>query len=170
MIVVTADKSEMPFERPLHTLGDEVVLDSGDYAGLLDQALQRLEWDKLQPRLAERRRAGEAVGAGLALFVEKSGLGPSDGVRIAVDASGDVEVVTGGASLGQGFETVIAQICAETLGVAYTRVRVVHGQTDRIEHGLGAHATRATVMTGSATHVTAAKVRAIAPRGVPPAR
>jgi aerobic carbon-monoxide dehydrogenase large subunit len=156
------DKSEMPFERPLRTLGDEVVLDSGDYAGLLDKALQRLEWDKLQARLDERRRNGEAVGAGLALFVEKSGLGPSDGVRIAVEASGDVEAVTGGASLGQGFETVIAQICAETLGVDYARVRVVHGQTNRIEHGVGAHATRATVMTGSATHVAAAKVRAIA--------
>src|SRR5262249_5116213 len=62
--------------------------------------------------------------------------------------------------LGQGFETVIAQICAGTLGVDYTRVRVVHGQTERIDHGVGAHATRATVMTGSATHIAALKVRA----------
>jgi aerobic carbon-monoxide dehydrogenase large subunit len=156
------DKSEMPYERPLHTLGDEVVLDSGDYAGLLDKTLHRLDWGKLQVDLAERRRAGEAVGTGLAMFVEKSGLGPTDGVRISVEPTGHVEVVTGGASLGQGFETVIAQICAETLGVDYARVRVVHGRTDRIEHGVGAHATRATVMTGSATHVAASKVRAIA--------
>src|SRR5262249_41716083 len=154
------DKSELPFERPLHTLGDEAVLDSGDYGGLPDRALARGQWDRLQTRLAERRRAGEAVGAGLAMFVEKSGLGPSDGVHIAVAPSGDVEVVTGGASLGQGFETVIAQICAGTLGVDYTRVRVVHGQTERIDHGVGAHATRATVMTGSATHIAALKVRA----------
>jgi aerobic carbon-monoxide dehydrogenase large subunit len=156
------DKSEMPFERPLHTLGDEVVLDSGDYAGLLDKALDRLEWSNLQESLAARRRAGEAVGAGIAMFVEKSGLGPTDGVNITVEPSGDVEVVTGGASLGQGFETVIAQICAETLGVDYARVRVVHGQTERIDHGVGAHATRATVMTGSATHIAALKVRALA--------
>ncbi len=156
------DKSEMPFERPLHALGDEVVLDSGDYAGLLDKALAAVEWSKLQASLAARRKNGEAAGAGLAMFVEKSGLGPKDGVKIAVDASGDVEVVTGGASLGQGFETVMAQICAETLGVDYRRIRVVHGQTDRIAHGIGAHATRATVMTGSATHVAALKVRALA--------
>jgi carbon-monoxide dehydrogenase large subunit len=156
------DTSEMPYERPLHTLGDEVVLDSGDYAGLLDQTLQRLEWDKLQATLAERRRAGEAAGVGLALFVEKSGLGPTDGVRIAVEPSGDVEVVTGGASLGQGFETVVAQICAERLGIDYTSVRVVHGQTNRIDHGVGAHATRATVMTGSATHIAATKIRTLA--------
>src|SRR5882757_5314211 len=156
------DKSEMPFERPLHALGDEVVLDSGDYAGLLDKALARLDWSSLQARLAKRRQAGELVGAGLAMFVEKSGLGPKDGVRISVATSGNVEVVTGGASLGQGFETVMAQICAETLGVDYRRINVVHGRTDRIEHGIGAHATRATVMTGSATHAAALKVRALA--------
>ncbi len=155
-------KSEMPFERPLHTLGDEVVLDSGDYAGLLDKTLAAIEWDKLTASIAARRDRGEAVGAGLAIFVEKSGLGPSDGVRIAVEPSGDVEVVTGGASLGQGFETVMAQICGDTLGVDYRRIRVVHGQTNRIEHGVGAHATRATVMTGSATHVAALKLRTLA--------
>ena len=74
-------------------------------------------------------------------------------------SSGYVEVVTGGASVGQGFETAMAQICAETLGVDYRRVRVVHGQTDRIRFGIGAHASRATVMTGGAVHVAAAQVR-----------
>jgi carbon-monoxide dehydrogenase large subunit len=56
----------------------------------------------------------------------------------------------------------VAQICADALGVDYRCIRVVHGRTDRIEHGIGAHATRATVMTGSATHVAALKVRALA--------
>jgi carbon-monoxide dehydrogenase large subunit/6-hydroxypseudooxynicotine dehydrogenase subunit gamma len=153
-------QSEMPFDRQLRTIGDEVVLDSGDYAGLLQKALDHLGWSKLKQEMAARRRAGEAVALGLAVFVEKSGLGPTDGVEINVAATGQVEVVTGGASLGQGFETVIAQICAETLGVDYRRVNVVHGQTNRISHGVGAHATRATVMTGSATQVAALKVRA----------
>ncbi len=93
------------------------------------------------------------------MFVEKSGLGPSDGVKISVDTSGAVEVITGGASIGQGFETVVAQVCAGTLGVDYTRVRVIHGQTDRIAFGIGAHASRATVMTASATYNAAVKVR-----------
>ena len=156
------DKSEMPFERPLTALGDEVVYDSGDYAALLDKALHAMRWQELQTTLAARRRNGELVGAGLAMFVEKSGLGPTDGVRISVDPTGTVEVVTGGSSLGQGFETAMAQICAGALGVDYSRIRVVHGQTNRIEHGIGAHATRATVMTGSATHVAALKLRALA--------
>ncbi len=56
----------------------------------------------------------------------------------------------------------MAQICAEALGVDYRRIRVVHGQTDRIAHGIGAHAARATVLTGNAVHVTAVKLRALA--------
>src|SRR5581483_10730390 len=70
-----------------------------------------------------------------------------------------VEIVTGGASIGQGFETVMAQVAAEALGVDYRRCRVIHGQTDRIAFGIGAHASRATVMTASATHVAALNVR-----------
>jgi carbon-monoxide dehydrogenase large subunit/6-hydroxypseudooxynicotine dehydrogenase subunit gamma len=151
---------EMPYERPLVALGDEVVLDSGDYEGLLDKALVRCQWDALEREVATRRKAGEHVGLGLAMYVEKSGLGPIDGARINVHASGDVEVITGGASLGQGFETVIAQVCADRLGVDYRRMRVIHGQTDRIEYGIGAHATRATVMTANAAAVAADKVRA----------
>ena len=151
---------EMPFTRPLAAHGNPVVIDSGDYAGLLDKALQQIGWDGLQAGLRARRAAGECVGAGIAMFVEKGGVGPLDGVRIDVDVTGAVEVVTGGASVGQGFETVMAQICAEALGVELHRVRVTHGQTDRIAYGIGAHASRATVMTGNATHAAARKVRA----------
>jgi aerobic carbon-monoxide dehydrogenase large subunit len=151
---------EMPYHRPLEALGEEIEYDSGDYVGLLDKLLAVLEWAKLKAELARRRAQGEAVGAGFAMFVEKSGLGPADGVRIEVDGAGSVELITGGASLGQGFETVMAQVCAEALGVDYRSVRVTHGQTDRIAYGIGAHASRATVMTASATHNAAVKLRA----------
>jgi aerobic carbon-monoxide dehydrogenase large subunit len=155
----TIAAAEMPFFRPLEVLGEEVEHDTGDYIGLLDKVLARASWDSLQADLKRRRQNGELVGAGIAMFVEKSGLGPSDGVSIAVDTSGMVEVVTGGASIGQGFETVVAQVAAEMIGVDYRHVRVIHGQTDRIEFGLGAHASRATVMTASATRVAALKLR-----------
>jgi carbon-monoxide dehydrogenase large subunit len=152
-------KDEMPYRRALDTLGTDVLLDSGDYAGLLDKTLARIGWEVLQRELRKRRSAGERVGAGLAMFVEKSGLGPSDTVRISVDPAGAVEVVTGVASVGQGVETAIAQICADALGVDYAGVRVVHGQTDRIEHGSGAFASRVTVMTGEATRIAATALR-----------
>jgi aerobic carbon-monoxide dehydrogenase large subunit len=153
-------KDEMPYGRPLGTLGTEIILDSGDYAGLLDKALAAAKWNDLQDEVKRRRAGGECVGTGLALFVEKSGLGPYDGVRVSVDTSGTVEVVTGAASLGQGIETVVAQICADALGIDYRRVRVVHGRTDRIAFGMGAFASRATVMTGEATRRAALDVRA----------
>ena len=152
-------KEAMPYTRPLATLGTEIVLDSGDYAGLLDKALDAVKWSALAGELEQRRARGEYVGAGLAIFVEKSGLGPFDGVRVSVDTSGFVEVVTGAASLGQGVETVVAQICADALGADYRRVRVVHGRTDRIAFGMGAFASRATVMTGEATRLAAVDVR-----------
>jgi aerobic carbon-monoxide dehydrogenase large subunit len=152
-------KDEMPYYRPLIALGEEIEHDSGDYCALLDRVLTHVDWDALKAGLARRRAAGEAVGAGLAMFVEKGGLGPTDGVRVEVDTSGKIELITGGASLGQGFETVMAQVCAEILGVDYRDVRVTHGQTDRIEFGIGAHASRATVMTASATHNGAMNLR-----------
>jgi carbon-monoxide dehydrogenase large subunit len=150
---------EMPFKRPLEALGEEIHFDSGDYHKLLDKMLKEVEWEKLNADLARRRSEGEMVGVGFAMFVEKAGLGPKDGVNISVDSTGAVEVVTGGASLGQGFETVMAQVAAEMLGIDYQRVSVIHGQTDRISHGIGAHASRATVMTASATRVAALNLR-----------
>jgi carbon-monoxide dehydrogenase large subunit/6-hydroxypseudooxynicotine dehydrogenase subunit gamma len=152
--------SEMPFSRPLNALGTEIVYDSGDFPLLLDKALARIGWASLQSELRRRRAAGELVGSGIAVFVEKGGLGPLDGTRVTVDAAGAVELVTGGSAVGQGFATAMAQICADALGVDYRQVRVVSGQTDRIQYGIGAHASRASVMTGSATHAAALKVRA----------
>src|ERR1700758_5336833 len=155
----TIGPQEMPYPRPLEALGEEIEYDSGDYSGLLDKLLAKIGWEALNETVNKRKAAGERGGIGLSMFVEKSGLGPTDGVRISVDTAGMVEVVTGGASLGQGFETVMAQVAADALGVDYRRCRVIHGQTDRIPFGIGAHASRATVMTASATHIAALNVR-----------
>jgi CO/xanthine dehydrogenase Mo-binding subunit len=149
----------MPFARPIDTLGTEVTYDSGDYPGLVQRMLDHLRYDELKAALAERRRGGELVGLGFGMFVEKSGLGPFDGVRIAVDAGGRVEVVTGVASVGQGVETALAQICADALGAPLDDIRVFHGRTDQIAYGMGAFASRVTVMAGSATHLAATRLR-----------
>src|SRR5262249_52385330 len=110
-------KQEMPYERRLSGNEAPMVLDSGDYEHLLDKVLARAGWNDIQQNIKQRRSKGEVVGVGLSFFLEKSGLGPADGVRVMVDPSGTVEVVTSSASLGQGVETVIAQICADALGV-----------------------------------------------------
>jgi aerobic carbon-monoxide dehydrogenase large subunit len=152
--------AEMPFERPLRVLGTDVVYDSGDYARLLDRLIAHVDYPALLHDLGRRRAAGERVGVGLAAFVEKSGLGPYEGVRMSVGTDGTVRVMTGVASVGQGIETVIAQIVADGLGTDYRKVLVSHGQTDELPHGFGAFATRATVMAGSAGHHAALAVKA----------
>ena len=153
------DKSAMPYSLGFSTLGTDIIYDSGDYAKLMDRLLEAADWQNMRRALARRRAAGEKVGAGFAMFVEKSGLGPYDKVRVEVDPGGTVEVITGVASIGQGVETAIAQVCAETLGVDYTRINVVHGQTDRIDKGMGAFASRVTVMCGEATRMASVKLR-----------
>jgi len=153
-------KEEMPFTRPIQVLETELVLDSGDYGGLLEKAQKAFAWDSVRRDVEARRACGQSVGVGLALFVEKSGLGPTDLASIRLLEDGQLEVVTGAASLGQGVETVIAQICADAIGIDYTRIRVIHGRTDRIRKGFGSHASRTTVMTGGAAHNAALALRA----------
>ncbi len=150
----------MPFTRGVSTLATEVVYDSGDYARLLDRLLEHIGYESLRETLAARRASGEMVGLGLGMFVEKSGLGPFDDVKVRRLEGGGVEVVTGAASVGQGMETVLAQICAEVLGVDYGDVTVHHGQTDMIGRGMGAFASRVTVMTGAAVFLAATELAA----------
>ena len=151
-ISIAAD--EMPFDRPLEALGEEIVLRFRRLCRPAGKAACGARTGtSCKAELARRRAAGEAGRRRrCACSSRRAASVPTDGVRIEVDTTGTVEVITGGASLGQGFETVMAQVCAEALGVDYRNVRVIHGQTDRIEFGIGAHASRATVMTASATH------------------
>jgi aerobic carbon-monoxide dehydrogenase large subunit len=149
----------MPYNRGIENHGTPLVYDSGDYEKLLDVLLDHIGYEDVRATLDARRANGELVGLGIGYFVEKSGLGPYDDVRVEMDRDGRLEIITGVASIGQGVETVVAQICAETLGVDYRTIRVTHGQTDRIERGMGAFASRVTVMTGSATAEAAVQLR-----------
>ena len=151
----------MPYDRGIANHGTPLVYDSGDYLKLLERLLDHVGYEELQARLSARRARGELVGLGIAYFVEKSGLGPYDDVRMEIGRDGAVEIITGVASVGQGVETVIAQICADALGVDYGSVTVTHGRTDLIARGMGAFASRVTVMTGSATAEAAAQLRSL---------
>jgi CO/xanthine dehydrogenase Mo-binding subunit len=72
--------AELPYERPLEALGERIHMDTGDYTGLLDKQLARIDWQELNAEVRRRKAAGELVGIGVAMFIEKSGLGPADGV------------------------------------------------------------------------------------------
>lgn len=150
---------EMPADREVTIAGEPVVYDSGDYARLLQRTAEAVGLARLRKRIATRRTKGERVGLGVSFFVDRAGGGSGDGARITVDDTGTVEVITGAADLGQGVETAVAQIVADILAIPYTDVRVVHGRTDAIGFGQGAHGSRATVMTGTAAQQAAEKVR-----------
>ena len=148
----------LPYDVGTHTDGHPVVYDSGDYPALLERALERFDDDALRTWRAgggARRRRG----TGIACFVEKSGVGGWEYARVSVTPSGAVTVHAGSASLGQGLETVLAQICADTLGVDYARVSVAHGDTATVPAGVGSFGSRATTMGGSAVLRAAEAVR-----------
>ena len=149
---------ELPHTRALNTLGTDVVLDSGDYPGLMDRALARV--DELGWReLVERGRAeGRRLGLGLSMFLEKSGLGPDDTADVEVTNTGRIRVHSGGTSLGQGIETVLAQIAADEFGVSADQVDVVNGDTLLQPCGTGSWASRSTVVAGSAVHGAGSEV------------
>lgn len=148
---------EMPYRRNTEILGEGVVFDSGDYPKALQQAVTLSDYHAR--RRAKPVDARFAHGIGLACYVEKTGTGPFEGARVRLDPSGDVEVVTGASSVGQGLETCLAQIAAEGLGVAAARVTVRAGDTDLIPYGVGTFASRGTVMAGNAVFEAAKTLR-----------
>lgn len=149
---------EMPFARPLEALGTHVEYDSGDYSGLVARAEREWGLAEVEAEVRRRREAGEWVGLGRAFFVEKSGLGPYEGIRMAIDEAGLLTITTGGASVGQGFETVMAQVACSVLPLPVDAVTVTHGNTEQFPYGMGAFASRLSVMAGSATHLAAEAV------------
>lgn len=152
--------AELPHVRDMSTLGTEMVLDSGDYPGLLDRTVERaseLGWPEL---VASARAAGRRVGLGVSMFLEKSGLGPSDTADVEVTSGGRVRVHSGGTSLGQGIETVLAQIAADELGVGTDAVDVVNGDTLLQPYGTGSWASRSTVVAGNAVSCAGREVLA----------
>ena len=151
---------ELPHRRPVNTLGTDVVLDAGDYGGLLDKALARVRELGWQREVDSARAAGRAVGLGVVMFLEKSGLGPHETADVEVTRSGRVRVHSGGTSLGQGIETALAQVVADQLPVDLDRVDVVNGDTLLQPFGTGSWASRSTVLAGNAVQGAGREVAA----------
>ncbi|MFB3123572.1 MAG: xanthine dehydrogenase family protein molybdopterin-binding subunit [Candidatus Binatia bacterium] len=149
---------EMPYDCGPHKYHD-VVYDSGNYPGLLEKALTKIDYPELKASSGKARREGRAVGVGIACFVETSGVGPWEYARVEVDPTGKVVVYAGCASLGQGVETVLSQIAADALNVRPEEIMVVHGDTNLVPFGMGSNASRTTVMAGSAVFRAALKVK-----------
>jgi len=132
----------------------ETACDSGDYRTAFDRCLQEFGWDdkaSLAGQLVDGHYHGLAVGC----FIEGGASGPREHARAALEEDGTVAVYVGSSSIGQGVETVMAQIAADTLEIPLQRVRVYHGSTTYLKDGFGSYGSRATVMGGSAVMIAA---------------
>jgi len=143
---------EMPYRLPRLEPGGPAVdteCDSGDYRETLERCLAEFGWEEKRA-LQGREIDGRYHGVAVACFIEGGGAGPKETARLDLEADGTVSVYVGSASVGQGLETVMAQIAADTLGLPLGQVRVLHGSTPFLDEGYGAFASRSTVLGGSA--------------------
>jgi aerobic carbon-monoxide dehydrogenase large subunit len=146
----------LPPVRPNDGFGD-TQCDSGDYRVTFDRCAQEFGWSekrRLDGVLIDGRYHGVATGC----FIEGGGSGPRENARMVARADGTVEVYVGSSAIGQGIETIMAQIAADALGLPMQRIKIMHGSTSHLREGFGSYGSRATVMGGSAILVTAAKL------------
>jgi carbon-monoxide dehydrogenase large subunit len=120
-----------------HTTATGKTYDSGDFARHLEQAQARAGWKEFERRLAQSRKFGRLRGVGIATYIEACGNNGPDTARVRLDDDGDVTVLVGTQSTGQGHATAYAQIVADHLGLEAERVRMIQGDTDLIATGTG---------------------------------
>jgi len=149
----------MPYDTGLTVNNEHVVYDSGDYAETFEMALERAQYRELEDSQERELGASRRIGIGFAPYVERTGNGPAETVRLALDGSGGVRLATGASSLGQGHETTFAQVCAETLGVEIERVCVERVDTDLLNSGGGTFSSRGAVVACGAVHQAALILR-----------
>jgi len=134
--------------------------DSGDFEGVMDDALARADWAGFASRKAASERAGKLRGIGIATYLEAGGGGaaPKDEVAVKFDGDGSLTLYAVTQSSGQGHETVFPQIVAETLGIDAAGVRFHPRPPDRDLVGNGTGGSRGALGTGSAFKLLAQKL------------
>jgi aerobic carbon-monoxide dehydrogenase large subunit len=152
--------AEMPYSiGKLVPYENETDYDSGDYQAALDECLKVFGWDEKVEHQG-RMISGRYHGLGVACFVESGGAGPRENVRMTLERDGQINVAVGSSVLGQGLETVFAQIAADAMGLPINIFSVSHGSTTIIDEGFGTYHSRAVVMGGSAILDGAKNLRA----------
>ncbi len=156
LIAESAQPYRLATVEPLHV---ETETDSGDYTATLDRCLKEFGWaDRIarQGRLIDGRYHGCAVGC----YIEGGASGPRENARLALQADGRVAVFVGSSGIGQGVETVFAQIAADALDLPMDGIAgVFHGSTDYLAEGFGSYSSRSVVMGGSAVIDAAGKLK-----------
>lgn len=120
-----------------YTTATGKVYDSGDFAAHMKRAMEVGNWKDFAKRAKAAKKQGLVRGIGLGTYVEVCGTMGEETANVALDPNGDVTILIGTQSSGQGHQTAYAQLIAERLGLAPERVHVLQGDTERIATGLG---------------------------------
>ncbi|MGE3908579.1 MAG: xanthine dehydrogenase family protein molybdopterin-binding subunit [Chloroflexota bacterium] len=141
-----------------HTTPNGALYDSGDYPRMLEKLVQTGQYAALRAEQATRRTAGELVGIGIATFIENTSAGWESGA-VRVEADGSITVISGAIPMGQGVDTVLAQIVADALGVHVERLTFRFGDTSLTQAAMGSFGSRSTAVGGSAVRQAALRVK-----------
>src|SRR6185369_15902653 len=138
---------------------------SGDFAAVMDRCLDLADWKGFTARREASDGRGRRRGRALTYYIEDCGVF-NDRMELRFDPSGNVTIVAGTFSHGQGHATTYAQMVSEWLGVPFESVRLVQGDTSQVSFGRGTYASRSVMIGGSALKVAAdtvvEKARALA--------
>jgi carbon-monoxide dehydrogenase large subunit len=142
---------QMPYVTGVKTRdGGTMTYDTGDYPRCQAAALDKAGWRDFVERQKQARAQGRYIGIGFSNYVEGTGRGPFEAASVRINASGRVVVTTGATAQGQGVATMLAQVCADELGVDIGMIDVIAGDTDASAVGLGAFASRQAATAGPA--------------------
>ncbi len=141
---------EFPYQTPVI-----MAYDAGDFDASLDAAMAAAKYETFERRRSTAAKKGKLRGIGMSCYIEACGIAPSAAVgslgagvglwesaEVRVNAVGSVEILTGSHSHGQGHETTFAQLVADRFGVPMDSVSIVHGDTDKVQMGMGTYGSR----------------------------
>lgn len=150
-----------------------MAYDIGDFNASLDAALKEIDYAGFPARKEKAKKEGKLRGIGFSCYIEACGIAPSKAVgslgagvglwesaEVRVNPVGSIEVLTGSHSHGQGHETTFAQVVADRLGIPANQVQIVHGDTDKVQFGMGTYGSRSGAVGISAIVKAMEKVEA----------
>jgi carbon-monoxide dehydrogenase large subunit len=142
--------SSFPHQTPVI-----MTYDIGDYTACMKRALELADYGDFAKRKAHSKRSGKLRGIGFSAYIEACGIAPSKAVgslgagvglwesaEVRVNPVGTVEILTGSHSHGQGHETTFAQLVSQRLGIPLEQISIVHGDTDKVQMGMGSYGSR----------------------------
>ena len=150
-----------------------MAYDVGDFGASLDSAMKAIDYAGFPARKAKAKTEGKLRGIGISCYIEACGIAPSKAVgslgagvglwesaEVRVNPVGTIEILTGSHSHGQGHETTFAQLVAGRLGIPISQVSIVHGDTDKVQFGMGTYGSRSAAVGMSAIFKAMEKVEA----------